>query len=309
MKKISTLRFILSMLLIIMLIYGCIDDSHSIYEKPAIFVDLARYKDNSWYSNDSIKVFARANINGSHGVPIVTINDDTIHGYYSMIDSICYCILFGYISIAPQGEYELIVLHDFGEARAQVTMPSDFEITTPSNNDSLKFNEDLIINWDISNNAERYILDVHTEYITDIDSAERDDWIRFDSLINTTNTSITIPNERTFPSGSDTAQCGSGQIFIKSEYGPSIRHPLDTLERNITGDGVGYFVASNYTHCDENYIHIIIKNDSLTYPGGIVNETPQEFDGLVGREYGTSYFDSKVIILHIYDPKFTEFLE
>ncbi len=304
MNKKCSLFLIFITLFIFILFSGCKNNSVSIYERPAIFAEISRFKD----SEDSLRTFVRGNIDGSLGSPDITINNETVGGTYGIQDNVYSGFFAGYISNDPEEEYELVVSHDLGEARAQVTMPASFGITTPQENDTLNIEEDLFISWDPSDNAERYILNVHMEYLDSIDSLVIPrNWIRFDSLVNTTNTSVTIPNETIFPLDPDSVICGSGDILIKSENGPSVRLPLYTSGRNISGNGIGYFVAANYTHYDDNFLYVIIKNDTTVID--YIEESYAEFNGLYGMHYGHAYFDSRLITLYSHDPEFTKFLE
>ncbi len=310
MKKRYSLSLIVITLFILILTYGCTNNPFSIYGEPAIFIEVSRFID----SNDSVRTFARGDFMGVPGTPIIIINNDTLSSMlytvekYSNGEEVSSGFFGEFISNDPEDKYELIVPHDLGEARAEVTMPSGFEITTPQNNDTLNIEEDLFVGWGPSDNAERYILNVHMEYLDSIDSTlNLRNWIYFDSLVNTTNTSANIPNVSIFPLvDPDSIKCGSGDIMIKSENGPSVRFPLDTSGRNISGNGVGYFVAANYTHYDDNFLHVIIKDDSTT---NYIEEGYAEFDGLYGMHYGHAYYDSRMAILYQYDPEFTKFLE
>ncbi len=287
---------VVSVLLILTLFYGCNNDSHIIYEEPAILINLTRYE-----SGGTIQATAYGSVEGTQSVPLVSINNEILALSYSVTEDVfCKSRFTGNISIEPGEECELIVSHNHGEARATVTLPSDFGITIPSDYDTLHLDEDFILNWNTSNDAERYELWAYLEYFhrDDIDpyTAEFEDWSHFDSLVITTDTNLLIPIERLFPSGIDTVKYGSGYMEIYSENGPSIRYPIDTTERNINGNGVGYFIAYN-RNC--NRVHTVIENDSIRPPVSMMRPVYSPI----------SFLNSQLQILRTYDPKFMQFEE
>lgn len=292
MNKKRSVYLIFIALFVLIFVYGC-EDPLEISDEPAIFVEIYRYKDD----RDSVVNSVKAFIAGSPGDPIITINDDTLTEKH-IGDLTTWGIRFTQnIPIDPEEEYELIVSHDSGEAYAQITMPSYSEIITPSNNDTFELNEDLILNWTSSENMERYILSIEIDYLNTINPATIYDWNHFNSIVNTTDTSIIIPDEDIFSPDPDSAKYGYGIIMLKAENGPSIRSPLDIKERNISGNGVGYFVATNYA---DSFTSILIRNDTL-------ESDPPLFYFIPGLGEFGSYilvFDRKLNILDSQDPSF-----
>ena len=297
MKKKRSVYLIFIALFVLIFVYGC-EDPLETSKEPAIFVEICRYKDDGLSGTNLKMNSVQAFIAGAPGDPIVTINDDTLtEGRIWWIGELVpsWGISFsGNIPIDPEEEYELIVSHDSGEAYAQITMPSYSEIITPNNNDTFNLNEDIVVNWTSSENMERYILNIEIH--------------SFDSLVNTTDTSITIPTENISLPGSDTIKYRSGSIHLKSENGPSIRRPLDTTERNISGYGIGYFVATNYAESSTN---ITVETDTLGSGG--YDKVP--FTGLpfldypIGFGYEFPYscaFRGKLNILSSQDPRFRQ---
>jgi hypothetical protein len=284
MKKKRSVYLIFIALFVLIFIYGC-NWFGTNSEEPVIFVEISG-------SNSAVSV--RAFIENSPGDPIVTINGDTLTEK-NIGDLTSWGVRFSQeIPIDPEEEYELIVSHDLGEAHAQITMPSNSAIITPSNNDTLKLNEDLVLNWTSSDNMERYILCIDIHHLNTVNPVTPYDWNRFNFIVDTTDTSIIIPNEDIFSPDPDSAKYGFGTIMLKSENGPSIRSPLDIKERNISGDGVGYFVATNYA---DSSTHIRIGTDTLE------SDTLPFFYIPCSGEFH-DVFNRKLNILYYEDPLF-----
>jgi hypothetical protein len=255
MNKANTLTSIPSVLLIFLLFSGCENGPMVMsYGEPAIFAELNRAQQRDSTVQNVIEV----SVGGTRLVPVVSVNNDTLELYYYQKNQNTYNSEFrGYLSVEPGDECELVVYHDEGEATAKITLPGDFEIISPKEDSALRQNEDLIVGWSPSEGEGRYKLDIDLYYYYFDTSGVSS---RFDLDTNFyAITHVTIPKEKLFPPEVDSIESGFGRISIYPESGPWIGH---TIEGNISGDGVGYFVA--YSHIAEK-VYFTIGNTSIIY--------------------------------------------
>jgi len=242
-------------ILIFLLFFGCERGPIILsYGEPAIFAELNRAQQRDSTVQNVIEV----SVGGTRLVPVVRVNNDTLELYYYQKNQNTYNSQFiGYLSVEPGDECELVVYHDEGEATATITLPGDFEIISPKEDSALRENEDLIVGWSPSEGEDRYKLDIDLHYYYFDTSGVSN---RFDLDTNFyAITHVTIPKEKLFPPEVDSIDGGSGNISIYSENGPHIGH---TSEGNISGDGVGYFIA--YSHIAEK-VYFTIGNTSIIY--------------------------------------------
>jgi len=227
-------------ILIFLLFSGCKNGPTVIsYGEPAIFAELIRSK----VTDEEIQNEIHVSVGGTRLVPVVSVNNDTLEFYSYRKNQNTYSSEFRKnLSVEPGDECELVVYHDEGEASATITLPGDFEITSPKEDSALQQNEDFIISWSPSEGADRYELEIFLSYHY-FDTSGVSSRFDLDTSFYTT-TGITIPKERLFSSEVDSIASSRVIISIYSENGPHIGH---TTEGNISGDGVGYFVAYNQT--------------------------------------------------------------
>jgi hypothetical protein len=248
-KKFFIIPFI-TIFIIVFLSNGCKNGPTTIsYGEPLISAELRRY--------DKLNVpVARVEVEGTELLPIVTINNHTLElgtcnprGEY-MWES----VFTDEVSTDPDNEYELIVSHNGGEARATITLPGDFEITSPQEDDTLYKGEDLTVSWSLSERAERYELHIRLRYYYGDTANPSYNSLYLDTLLSNTDTSITIQKERIFLPEIDFIQEGYGYVDIHSENGPQIGM---SAVGNISGEGSGYFNAYIYSN-----VYFYIENAS-----------------------------------------------
>jgi hypothetical protein len=296
MHKGINLILILVALLSFTLIYGCEKGPTTIsYGEPAIFAELTRDEQRE----QTIQNVIHVSVGGTRLVPVVRINNDTLELYSYRRDNYTYTYYSEFrenLSVAPGEECELVVYHDEGEASATIALPGDFGITVPKGDSSLRQNEDLIVNWSTSKGAERYKLEIDLSYYY-VDTSGASNRFDLDTSFYAT-TNITIPKERLFPPEVDSVDGGFSNISIYSESGPWIGH---TTEGNISGEGVGYFIASNQT-------------PEIRYFGignGVIVYGPFEpIDSIIIIKISPpEQFETHLEYLRTHDPKFTDFPE
>ena len=241
-KNFIIVNFI-TVFIIVFLSNGCKNGPTSIsYGDPLILAELSK----SDYLNTPR---AHVEVDGTELLPIVVINNDTLELSYCDPEGeyMWKSFFIEEVSTDPENEYDLVVSHKGGEASATITMPGDFEITSPQEADTFHQGDDLTVSWSSSENAERYDLYVRLEY--DYGDTANPYYNRFqlDTFISNADTSITIPKERIFPSEIDSVLEGNGYVNIHSENGPQIG---TSAEGNISGEGIGYFNAYIYRNVD-----------------------------------------------------------
>jgi hypothetical protein len=294
MHKGINLILVFVVLLSFTLIYGCEKGPTIIsYGEPAIFAELIRAEQR----DQTIQNIIQVSVGGTRLVPVVCINNDTLGIYSYRKDEYTYLSEFREnLSVAPGNECDLVVYHDEGEASATITLPGDFEITSPKEDSALQQNEDLIVNWSPSEGAERYKLKIDLSYYY-VDTSGASTRFDLDTSFYTT-TNITIPKERLFPPEVDSVDGGFGNVSIYSESGPWIGH---TTEGNISGEGVGYFIASNQT---PEIRYFGIGNGVMVY--GPFEPTDSI---IIIKISPPEQFETHLEYLRSHDPKFTEFPE
>jgi hypothetical protein len=250
-KNIFIIHFII-ISLIVSFFYGCENGPTVInYGDPSIFAELRK-------SERIGELLADVEVEGTRLIPVVVINDDTLAlGACNPKGEYMWGSVFtDEVSIDPDNEYELIVSHNGGEASAAITLPGDFEITSPEEYGTLYTNENLTVNWSQSEGVERYELHISLGY--SYGDTANPDFRRFylDTLLSNTVTSLTVQGERIFPSEIeiDSIQEGNGSLYINAANGPQIGI---SSEGNISGEGIGYFTAL----CRRS-MHFIIEDAS-----------------------------------------------
>jgi hypothetical protein len=248
-KKFFIINFF-TVFIIIFLSNGCKNGPTVIsYGEPLISAELRTY--------DSIHLpRAYVKIEGTELLPIVVINYDTLElGNCSPKGQYMWESYFAdEVSTDPENEYELMVSHSRGEANATITLPGNFGITSPQEEDTLHLNEDLLINWSSSEGAERYNLRIRLYcYYGDTANPTQSSF-RLDTLLSKTQTSLTLQKEKIFSSEIDSVQEGFGYVDISAENGPQVGI---SAEGNIYGEGVGYFATSN-----GRAVHLVIEDTS-----------------------------------------------
>jgi len=195
-------------------------------------------------------------VEGTELLPIVAINANTLElgdcnpkGEY-MWES----YFRGEVPINPDNEYELTISHNGGEASATITLPGDFEITSPEEDDTLHQGEDITVSWSQSEGTKRYKLHIRLSYDYGDTANPTYNNFRLDTILSNSNTSIIIQKEKIFPPEIDSVQAGHGFVDISSENGPRIGF---SAEGNISGEGIGYFTA--YTR---RYVYFNIEDAS-----------------------------------------------
>jgi len=293
MQKEITLISILVVALSFTLIYGC-EKGPTImsYGEPAIFAELIRAEQRE----QTIQNVAYVSVGGTRLVPVVSINNDTLELYSYRRDEYTYLSEFREnLSVVPGDECELVVYHDEGEASATITLPGDFEIISPEEAFVLQQDGDINVSWSSSERAERYFINIDLHYYY-IDTAGSNNYFSLDTNVYTINTNLIIPNERIFPSDIDSIEYGSGIISVYSENGPNIGY---TTEGNISGEGIGYFIASNQT---PERIYFGIGNVLMVYgPFYPIDE--------IIKISPTEQFETRLEYLRTHDPRFTQFEE
>lgn len=248
-KEFIIINFI-TVFAIVFLSNGCKNGPTLIsYGDPLISAELRTY--------DSIHLpRAYVEVEGTELLPVVVINYDTLElsncspkGQY-MWES----YFADEVSTDPENEYELMLSHSGGEANATITLPGDFEIVSPQEDDTFYQGEDITVSWSSSENAERYDLYIRLEYVYGDTANPYYNRFYLDTLLSNTNTSITIPKGRIFPPEIDSVLEGNGYVNIHSESGPQVGI---SAEGNISGEGVGYFAASN-----GRAVHLVIEDAS-----------------------------------------------
>ena len=196
MNKEITLISITAVILIFILFSGCEKGPTVIsYGEPAIFAELNRAQQRDSTVQNVIEV----SVGGTRLVPVLSVNNDTLELYYYRKNQNTYSSEFiKNLSVEPGDECELVVYHDEGEASATITLPGDFEITSPKEDSALQQNEDLIVSWNPSEGAERYKLSIDLSYHY-FDTSGGSNTFSLDTVIYSVN-SLIIPKERIFPS-------------------------------------------------------------------------------------------------------------
>jgi hypothetical protein len=289
MQKTITLISIPVVILIFTLISGCEKDPLIMsYGEPAIFAELRRSKQKEQIIQNIINV----SVGGTRLVPVVSINNDTLELEHYQRDDYAYLIseFRGILSVNPGDECELVVYHDEGEASATITLPGNFEITSPEEDSVLHQNKDFPVSWSSSEGAERYKLNIDLSYYY-IDTSGTLTRFNLDTSFYTT-TNITIPKERLFPPEVDSVDGGFGNISIYSESGPCIGH---TIKGNVSGEGVGYFTAYNQT---PERTYFAIGN------AAIISVPFDPFDPGISP---TEQFETHLEYLRTHDPNFIQF--
>lgn len=293
MQKTITLISIPVVILIFTLISGC-EKAPLImsYGEPAIFAELRR----SEQKEQTIQNIINVSVGGTRLVPVVSINNDTLELEHYQRDDYAYLIseFRGNLSVNPGDECKLVVYHDEGEASATITLPGNFEITSPEEDSTLHQNEDLPVSWSPSEGAERYKSDINLSYHY-VDTSEESNSFSLDTTFYTT-TNITIPKERIFPPDVDSVEYGSGNISIYSESGPWIGH---TTEGNVFGEGVGYFIASNKT---PEIRYFGIGNGVMVFYGPLA-----PIDSIIIKISPPEQFETHLEYLRTHDPNFIQF--
>jgi hypothetical protein len=239
MNKRFIIIHIIRVLSTLFLANGCKNGPTTIsYGDPLISAELRKF--------DKVKApIAYVEVDGTELLPIVAINNDTLElgacnpTSEHMWESYFRCE----VSTDPDNEYELIVSHKGGEARATITLPGDFEIISPLEDDTLYQGENLTVNWSLSERAERYELHIRLSYYYGDTANPNHSSFRLDTILSETEAGITIPEEKIFLPDIDSIQEGYGYVDIQSENGPQIGM---SAEGNISGEGSGYFNA--YIH-------------------------------------------------------------
>lgn len=234
-KKFFIIHFI-TVFIIVFLSNGCKNGPTAIsYGDPLILADLSKS-----YGLNAPR--AHVEVDGTELLPIVVINNDTLElshcnpkGEY-----LWESVFVDEVSTDPDNEYELIVSHKGGEASATITLPGDFEIISPQEDDTFHQGEDLTVIWSPSENAERYDLYIRLDYTYGDTANPYYNRFYLDTLLSNANTSITIPKGRIFPPEIDSVLEGNGYVNIHSESGPLIGM---SATGNISGEGIGYFYA------------------------------------------------------------------
>ncbi len=248
------------------------------------------YVNRSYYGDDERRTKAYVEVDGTRLVPVVTINDDTLKlGYYYSWGE------YGWYSewskdkcdYEPGKELKLKVYHSDGTAEATVTLPGDFEITSPSEDDTLHQNKDLNISWDEATGADYYEICISIWYDYR-DTSGYEDWFDFDTTIEQTGTSVLIPAKRLFPAYVDSVFYGSGEISVTAISGPWIGR---TIGGNVTGNGTGYFWAKN----SAKNVHIDIESKSSKRH--------------IFARKSKSWYDRQIEKLKEYDPDFAKILK
>ncbi len=293
MQKEITIISILAAILSFPLIYGCEKGLTIInYGEPAIFAELSTEQ-----RDQTVQNVIRVDVGGTRLVPVVLINNDTLEVYSYRRDEYTYLSEFrGNLSLDPGDECKLFVYHDEGEASATITLPGDFEIISPEEDSTLHQNEDLTVSWSTSEGAERYKLDIRLNYHY-VDTSGESNIFSIDTVFYSVD-SLIIPKERIFPSVVDSVEYGYGHIFVYSESGPWIGH---TSEGNISGEGVGYFVAYNQIPERIDFgigIPLIVGYEGPFDPiDSIIEISP------------TDSFETRFEYLKTHDPIFSQFAE
>lgn len=290
MHKVITLILILVVILSFTLIYGCEKGLTIISSgEPAIFAELSTDQ-----RDQTVQNVIRVDVGGTRLVPVVRINNDTLEVYSYRKEEYTYLSVYrGNLSVDPGDECKLVVYHDEGEASATITLPGDFEITAPEEDSALHQNEDLIVSWSPSEGADRYKLYISLNYHY-VDTSGEANIFSLDTVFYSVDNLI-IPKERIFPSEVDSVEYGYGHIFIYPESGPWIGH---TREGNISGDGVGYFVA---------YKHIPERIDFGVGIPLIVYEVPFDPIDSIIEISPTDQFETRFEYLKTHDPNFMQF--
>lgn len=254
-KRVNVVH-IIGLLSIFTLIFGCKKGPTIIdFGEPTIFAELTRYR---YYYDQPIRNQAEVVVYGSHLVPIVSINDDTLEfEYYSSSAAyVAQSYFLDYLYATPGDEFEMVVYHDEGEASATVTLPGDFALTPLQENDTLFLDEDFAISWGKSEGAERYFVRIYMRYYY-IDTTGIRTYFYFDTSLYTIDTNFVVPLERMLLPQVDSVDYGYGYVTVNAENGAWIGH---SLEGNITGDGIGYFTAYNQINGDVDFR---IENSSV----------------------------------------------
>ncbi|HEX7321185.1 MAG TPA: hypothetical protein VF399_12625 [bacterium] len=177
--------------------------------------------------------------NGFKEIPLVTLNDDTVHipldMYYVGVTSFDYNGEAPWLSTGAECRFKA----DYGEGsgEAKDTIPAEFQISSPDPGYILTQGSNLSIAWGSSNGAQWYWLYVDISYYYMDNSGGFDDFdLELDTIIE--GTSFTLPASRLFPSDVDTVLYGSGYVDIEAYSGPKI---VAGEEGNIKGSAVGFF--------------------------------------------------------------------
>jgi hypothetical protein len=223
---------------IVFLSFGCKKGPTAIsYGDPSIRAELTYYDQLDLPS-------ASVEVEGTELLPIVTINNDTLElsGCNPKGEYMWESYFRGDVSTTSDNEYELRVSHAGGEATGSITLPGNFEFTSIQEDDTLNQNEDLIVNWNPSEGAEKYNLSVRLSYYYGDTADPTYSSFRLDTILSKMTTVLTLEKEKIFSPEIDSILEGYGYIYLNAENGPQIGA---SSEGNISGEGIGYFTAVN----------------------------------------------------------------
>lgn len=196
-----------------------------------------------WWSADSVVkwyIFEGFKCDGFKIIPLITINEDTLplYNYYLGLTDFSFS---GEITNLDDGD-ECKLKVDYGEGKAEATdtVPGEFEITEPDESAVLHKGNSLDIEWESSNGAQWYWLDVDVWY----DYLDNNgNWEEFEYELDTIieGTSYTISASTLFPSDVDTILWGGGDVYVTAVNGPKYE---PGSKGNVKGNAVGFFWCS-----------------------------------------------------------------
>jgi hypothetical protein len=191
-----------------------------------------------YQTTDRESTVADVNVNGTKLLPVVAINRDTLElTNYDAAGEYLWNSTWQrfHVPAVLDTVYVLHVYQSDGEAKSHPErLPPRPALVAP---DTLHQNQDLTITWTPATRIDRYQAQVHASYTYH-------NFLHF--ILDTTvilapsANSVTIPAAALFPSEVDSVNVGNGFVTITAESGPSIGRETGG---NVSGNGIGYFVA------------------------------------------------------------------